>query len=277
MRRAELVMAAGIAAVFTPTAIALGRVYASVEHYSHGFLVPVAAAMLAYGIGGRTAAPIRADRRGGLLLAGALVLLAAGIAVDSPFWQGLALVVAIAGAVLALRGAAWLRALAFPIAFQLFAVPIPPDWLAPVVVRLLLFVSSGATALLHVLGVPVLREGNVMTLPGGASLFVAEACSGLTSLVTLLPIAALIAYVTPITPRAKWLLVALALPIAMGANLVRVVATTLGALRWGVERAAGEPVHGLLGLGVYAIACVALLLVARSMPRAHRSRAIARA
>jgi exosortase len=272
MRRAELMTTAAIAVVFAPTAVALARIYTSVEYYSHGFLVPVAAGAIAFGIAKRTHAPVRPDRRGGLVLAAGLALLAVGAALGSPFWQGLALVAAIAGAVLGLRGPAWLRALAFPIAFLLFAVPIPTEWLAPVVVRLLLFVSSGATQLLQAAGVPVLREGNVMILPGGGSLFVAEACSGLTSLVTLLPIAALIAYLSPIAPRAKWLLVLLAVPIAMGANLVRVIATTLGALRWGVERAAGEPTHELLGLGVYAIACAALLLVARMLPRSMKTR-----
>lgn len=265
MRRAELVLAAGLTAVFAPTALALGRVYASVDYYSHGFLVALAAAFLAYARAARSELAIDADWRGGALLAAALVLEAVGLGIGSPFAQGIALVAAIAGAVLALRGGAWLRALAFPIAFLLFAVPLPTEWLAPIVVQLLLFVSAGATALLHAVGVPVLREGNVMTLPGGASLFVAEACSGLTSLVTLLPIAALIAYVAPMPLRSKWLLVLLAVPIAMAANLARVVATTLGALRFGVERVTGETAHALLGLAVYALACGALLLLARAL------------
>jgi exosortase len=268
MQRAELMVAAAIALVFAPTVLALARVWNSVEYYSHGFLVALAAAMLVYGVARRTRAPIEPDRRGGALLAGALVLLAAGVALDSTAWQGVALVAALAGAVLALRGGAWLRALAFPIGFLLFAVPLPPEWLSPVVVRLLLFVSTGATALLQRIGVPVLREGNVMVLPGGESLFVAEACSGLTSLVTLLPIAALIAYLAPLSLAARLLLVALAVPIAMVTNLMRVVALTLGALRFGAERATGEPAHSLVGLAVYAVASVLLLAVARALSAA---------
>ena len=258
-------MAAGIAAVFAPTALSLGRVWASVDYYSHGFLVPVAAGLLAYGRAERTQLPIAGDWRGGALLVAALTAEAVGVAIGSPFVQGVALVAAIAGAVLALRGGAWLRALAFPIAFLLFAAPLPPAWLAPVVVRLLLFVSTAAAALLEWAGFPVLREGNVITLPGGASLFVAEACSGLTSLVTLLPIAALVAYLAPLRTPARWLVVALAVPIAMAANLARVVATTLLALRFGVERVTGATAHALLGLLVYAIACGGLLLAARGL------------
>lgn len=276
MRRAEWAAAAGIAGVFAPTAVGLSRVYASVEHYSHGFLLPIVAAALAYGVATRTRIAPRPDRRGALVLVAALALQAVAVAIGSLALQGVALVASIAGAVFLLRGAAWLRALAFPIAFLLFAVPIPDEWLAPIVVRLLLFVSTAATAALHALAVPVLREGNVMTLPNGASLFVAEACSGLTSLVTLLPIAALIAYVSPISRGAKTLLFVMAVPIAMGANLVRVIATTLGALRWGVERVTGEIAHAALGLMVYAIASVALLLVARVLARGRSARTIAR-
>jgi len=145
---------------------------------------------------------------------------------------------------------------------------VPNEWLSPVVVRLLLFVSTGATALLQQLGVPVLREGNVMILPGGESLFVAEACSGLTSLVTLVPIAALVAYVAPLPLAARLALVALSVPIAMATNLLRVVALTLGALRFGADRATGEPVHGLVGLAVYAVASLALIAVARALSAA---------
>jgi len=277
MRRAELAMAAAIAVVFTPTVIALARVWSSVEYYSHGFLVAVAAGMLVAGVGRKTRLPIHPDRRGAAVLALSLALLAIGLALDSPSWQGLGLVAALLGAVLALRGAAWLRVLAFPIGFLLFAVPVPSEWLAPVVVRLLLFVSSGATELLQRAGVPVLREGNVMVLPGGGALFVAEACSGLTSLVTLLPIAALIAYLARIPLAAKGFLVALAVPVAMLANLFRVIVLTLGALRFGVDRATGQPVHGLVGLAVYAIASLTLLAIARAMARSRGSRARAHA
>jgi len=268
MRRAEILLAVAIAVVFAPTALALARVWGEVEHYSHGPLVVLAAGMLAYGVARRSRLAIEPDRRGGVLLAGALALLGAGVAIGSTAWQGVALVAAIAGGVLALRGRAWLRALAFPIGFLLFAVPVPNEWLSPVVVRLLLFVSTGATALLQQLGVPVLREGNVMILPGGESLFVAEACSGLTSLVTLVPIAALVAYVAPLPLAARLALVALSVPIAMATNLLRVVALTLGALRFGADRATGEPVHGLVGLAVYAVASLALIAVARALSAA---------
>jgi exosortase len=273
MRRNEWILALGLAAVFAPAVFQLAGVWSSVEYYSHGFLVPVASGLVAHGIArSRTALPRTSDWRGAVALGAALLAQAAGVLSGSVALQGLALVGALTGAVWALRGTQWLRALAFPLGFLLFMVPIPPTWLAPVVVQLLLFVTSAATRVLHFFGMPVLREGNVIELPSGESLFVAEACSGLTSLVTLLPIAVLIAWLAPVAMRWKIALVVLSVPIAMFANLLRVIGTSMGAVRWGVGIVTAEPAHTLIGLGVYAIACVALLALVRSMPRARKAR-----
>lgn len=274
MRRSEWIVALGIAVVFAPAVIQLAGVWSSVEYYSHGFLVPVASGLVAHGIArSRTRLPRVPDWRGGVALGAALLAQAVGVLSGTLALQGVALVGALAGAVWALRGSAWLRALAFPLAFLLFMVPVPPAWLAPVIVQLLLFVTSAATRVLQAAGMPVLREGNVIQLPGGESLFVAEACSGLTSLVTLLPIAVLIAWLAPVATRWKLALVLLSVPIAMLANLLRVVGTSAGAMRFGVDVVTGEPAHTLVGLGVYAVACIALLAVARWMPRARSARA----
>ncbi len=268
MQPVEIGFALLLALVFAPTLRELAGVWSSVEYYSHGFLVPLVSVMIAAGLArGRASVPRERDGRGAVLLAVALAAALLGALVSSTSVQGLALVAAIAGAVWYLRGTAWLRLLAFPIAYLIFMVPIPPDWLSPVIVQLLLFVTAAAVWTLGVLGFAVTRAGNVLTLPGGETLFVAEACSGLTSLVTLTPIAVLIAYLAPISLRAKILLVALVAPIAMLANMIRVVGTSLGAERWGAEAVTEDPVHTLVGLSVYAVACMLLLAIARAFPR----------
>jgi exosortase len=278
MQPLEIAFALLLAVVFAPALRELAGIWSSVEYYSHGFLVPLVAGLVAVGIGrAKSTLPRRRDARGAVLLAAALAGALLGALASSASAQGLALIAAIAGAVWYLRGAAWLRALAFPIAYLVFMVPIPPAWLSPVIVQLLLFVTSGAVWALGVIGLPVLREGNVLTLAGGESLFVADACSGLTSLVTLTPIAVLVAYLAPIGRRWKLLLVALIVPIAMLANMVRVVGTALGAARWGARAVTDDPVHTLVGLAVYAVACMLLLVVARLLPRdaSKRRRALA--
>ena len=266
MGGAEVAVAVALGLAFAPALASLARVWSSTDYLSHGFLVPLVSAWIAWATRGRRRAlPRERDARGSVLVALALGLYGASLLASSPSGEGLALVAALAGAVWFLRGTRWLRALAFPIGFLAFAVPIPPDWLAPVIVRLLLFVSSASVAILHALGVAVTRDGNVIGLPSGESLFVAEACSGLTSILTLAPIATLVAYLSPLSAPRKLALVALVVPIAMAANLLRVVGTVLGARLWGVGFVTGDPVHVLLGLAVYASACLALLVAARAL------------
>ena len=91
----------------------------------------------------------------------------------------------------------------------------------PVVTRLQTFASACAVAVLHALDVPVMREGNVMLLPGGASLFVAEACSGITSLLSLMPVGVLLARFTQAADAGGApLLVLSVVPAALFGNMV---------------------------------------------------------
>jgi len=273
--RRELAFAFGLLAVFAPGLAVLARAWSAVDYQSHGFLVPIVAAVAA-----RHAAhagpPARPDVRGAALLVAALAVYGVGLLAGSATLVGLALCGAAAGAVWQLRGVAWLRRLGFALGYLLFGVPLPPALVAALVVPLLAWVTTGSVVVLGALGTPVWREGNVIVLPGGESLFVAEACSGLTSLVTLLPIAVLIAWLTPLTTARRIALVAGVVPVAMTANLLRVVATVLGANAFGVHAVTDEPLHSLLGLSVYVVSCLALLAIARALATPAPTRAAVR-
>lgn len=262
MTRREIGFALALLVVFAPGLAALAGAWSAAEYQSHGFLVPVVS-LLAARQRARRGPAARSDGRGALVLVGALLLYGFGIAAGSVTAQGLALCAAVTGAVWYLRGPAWLRRLAFPLGYLLFLVPLPLPWVAAAVVPLLEFVTAGSVEVLRGAGVAVLREGSVIQLPNGESLFVAEACSGLTSLVTLMPIAVLIAWLAPLPAGRRTALVALVVPIAMGANLLRVVATVLGSEAFGTAAMTAEPTHSLLGLSVYVVACLALLALAR--------------
>ncbi len=261
-----------LALAFTPAGLALARAWASLDYQSHGFLIPVLAGWLAYAEqAAHPRLPRVPDRRGaGALMASFLVYALASV-VQVVALQGLALVGALAAAVWWLRGLAWLRVLAFPLGYLLFMVPLPPSVVSPVIVRLLAFVSSVSVALLDTFGITVAREGNTLILPSGEAMFVAEACSGLTSLVTILPIAVLVAHLRPMPTRRKLLLVALAVPAAMGANLLRVLATVAGSQRWGAETMTSDPLHTLAGLLVYVVACLLLVAAAGALSTSRRA------
>jgi exosortase len=92
--------------------------------------------------------------------------------------------------------------------------------------------------LLPLFGVPVLREGNVIQLPA-MSLEVAEACSGIRSLMSLLTLSIFYGY---FLERPMWRRVALALasvPIAIAANAVRLLGTGLCVQYWDPDKAEG--------------------------------------
>jgi exosortase len=251
---------------FAPALASLAREWEATSYQSHGFLVPLVSAWIAWGTRARwQRIPARPDARGWPLLGVGLLAYAAGVLVGSPSLQGVALVATIAGAIASFGGWPRLRALAFPVAYLLFMVPIPPEWMAPLMVQLLVWVSSSATAILAALGDPITRQGNVLILAGGERLFVAEACSGLTSLIALAPVAVLLAYVSPISRRRRLWLVALVVPVAMGANLARVVLTVLATRLWSVETVTGPPWHDVTGLAVYSFACVVMVALARAL------------
>lgn len=268
MTRTEWALGVLLAAAFGPAVLALSRVWSSVDYYSHGFLVPIVAGWVAYTTRrGRAGLPKNRDARGAGLLAGALALYFLSLLAGSVSGQGVALVTAAAGAIWLLRGAAWLRALAFPLGFLVFMVPLPSAWLAPLIVKLQLFVSHAAVSLLHAFDLAVARAGNVILLPGGESLFVAEACSGVTSVVTLTPLAVLIAYLLRVSPSGGALLVAAVIPIAMAANLLRVVVTVLAARPFGVEAVTAGVAHSGAGVAVYVLGCLLLVALGKALAR----------
>ena len=246
--------------VFGPALLGMANLWSTFDYLSHGFLVPLVA-LWAF----LRERPIRdrvsveTDLRGALLLAAALLVYLAGLAAQVLSLQGVAFVAAIAGAIGWLRGFRWLRAAAFPVGYLLFMVPPPSAWITPLIVKLQLFVSTAAVALVQSLGVAVVRDGNILSLPSGEALFVAEACSGVTSVITLTPLAVVLAAYALKGWGPRIALVVAVIPLAMAGNLVRVVATVWLADAQSVELATTGALHDLLGLSTYAIACMGML------------------
>lgn len=274
MTHVELSIAAALVLAFTPAVLSMASVWSGVEYFAHGFLVPPVALFLAWTRRARLRALPAASppRRAGLLV-GALLLYAVGLLIQELVVQGLALVAAVAGAVLLLRGGAWLRVLAFPIGFLLFMIPLPEPWITPAIAGLQRLVSAQAVGLTHAFALPVTREGNVIFVPGGA-LFVAEACSGITSIVTLVPVATFLGHFTQTRLWPRLALVAAVIPLAMLANLLRVVFTVLASLSLGTQRATASVLHESAGALTYVFSCLGLVAVDWAIRRAARARGL---
>jgi exosortase len=249
-----------------PGILALAKVWGEVEYASHGFLVPLVALWTATAHREKLAQLAKRPMPGGLIMMGCLApLTAAAVLFGNASLIGLLAVVTVVLAVLALRGAEWVQTLSFPLGYLVFMIPLPISWVTPVIVDLQLWVSNLAVRLLQTSGFSIYREGNVLVLPGDLSLFVAEACSGITSLITLLPIGVFIAYFTDSVPWRRVALVLCVIPIALAGNLLRVVLTVLLASEVSLEIATEGPLHLWAGVGTYAIGCVCLIGVGKML------------
>jgi exosortase len=236
----------------------LGLEWYSNPDYSHGFLVPILSAYFVWECRQRLRAlSVKPSIWGvGLLGVGLLMLLVGSIGAEL-YLQRASLMVVIAGLVLVLLGRDYLHALSFPIAFLFFMVPLPTLVTNAVTFPLQLFASEAAAFCLFKIGIPVLREGNLIMLPY-TTLEVAEACSGIRSLQALLTLGTAYAYFTQPIMWKRWMLVILSVPIAIAANAFRVSATGVLAHYWGVELAEGF-YHEFSGWLIFVVAFVLLV------------------
>ncbi len=226
--------------------------------YAHGFLVPLIAAYFVWekreSLGRLIPAP---DVRGAFLLGLGLGMLLLGSVGAELFLQRSSLIVVLAGLVWLLLGPAFLRALAWPLAFLFFMVPLPAIVMNQIAFPLQLFAATTASFCLSTVGIPVLREGNVIVL-AQTTLEVAEACSGIRSLQALLALGAVYGYMTQTQASKRWALLVASIPIAIAANVFRVTGTGLLAHFVGLKAAEGF-YHTFAGWLVFVVAMVLLL------------------
>jgi exosortase len=251
------------AAVFFDVGRSLVADWATDDNYSHGFLVVPVALYLAWERRHAVvAAAARPSVAGLAVIVGSLLLLGAGTLGAELFLTRVALVGVLGGVVLFVFGWAHLRLLAFPIGFLLLMIPLPALLFNQVALPLQLLASQVGEAGLEAFGVPVLREGNVMIL-ANTTLEVAEACSGIRSLVSLLTLGIVYAYFMDSRLWVRWVLTLSTVPIAVLTNGLRVAGTGLAAHYYGAEAAEGF-LHGFSGWMVF-VAALALLFGLREV------------
>jgi exosortase len=234
--------------------------WANDGNYSHGFLIVPIAAYLVWERRRRLAeAPIQPSVFGLVLLVGSLATLTAGILGAELFLSRVSMIGVVAGAILFTTGWRVLRLLMFPLAFLLLMVPIPAIIFNQIAFPLQLLASRGAELTLSVFEIPVLREGNVIVL-ANTSLEVAEACSGIRSLISLVTLAIVYGYFTDDRIWARVVLTFAAVPVAVLANAVRVAGTGVAAHYYGPEAAEGF-FHTFSGWMLFVVAFVMLFAI----------------
>lgn len=170
--------------------------------------------------------------------------------------RSLSMVPLAAGIVVYLYGFCGLKELIFPIALLLFMIPIPSQIYSYLTIPLQLFVSKISVWAAALLGVPVFREGNVIHLPD-RTLQVVRACSGMRSMVSLLTLSAVFAYITLKSNLLRTIMFLSGVPIAIFVNMLRVLVVILAFHYLNLDFSRGTP-HTILGISVFAIAFVIL-------------------
>jgi exosortase len=218
---------------------ALVRQWWNDPDFSFGFFVPVLAA---YVIWQRRetlmSLPAKPSWWGLAVMIGAVGILLLGVFGAELFLSRSSFIFLLAGLVIFFLGWDHFRALIFPWCFLFLMVPLPTLIMNEVTLPLQFFASSLATSLLRLVGVPVLRDGNVIQLPT-MSLQVVEACSGIRSLVSLITLAVVYAYLFEKNKTIRVLLVVAAVPIAIAANGLRIMGTGLTGMYWSPDKAEG--------------------------------------
>jgi exosortase len=244
----------------------LAGVWTVNENYSHApLLIPV----IGYLIWSRREAlagePLRPANSGIVLILGSLLVFLLATAAVEFFLMRTSAVGVIAGSVVFVAGWRWLRMLLFPLSLFGLMIPIPPVLFYQATFPLQLLATKFGVLSLQMLEIPVLREGNVITLPH-TTLEVTEACSGIRSLVSLFSLAVLYGYFTDGRPGRTTVISLLSIPIALVSNGVRVAGTGIAAHFVGPSAATGF-FHSFSGWLMFMTSFGLLLLVAGALKR----------
>ncbi len=261
-------LVAGFGWLYADVIQLLVRDWATDDNYSHGFLIVPIAAYLAWERRGKLAAePMRPNWFGMVVVLGSIGVLAVGVLGAEMFLTRLSMLGVLGGGILFLGGWRHLRTLTFPLAFLLLMIPIPSLLFNQIAFPLQLLASRVGEASLSAAGIPVLREGNVIIL-ANTSLEVAEACSGIRSLISLLALGIVFGYFTDRRTGVRVTVALLTIPIAVVTNGMRVAGTGFAAHFYGSEAAEGF-FHTFSGWLVFAAALGILGAMQHLLQRLH--------
>jgi exosortase len=250
--------------IYAPVLWRLCQQWWTDPNFSHGFFVPAFSLFVVWQKRKELQAILPTPSSWGLpLILFSLLTLILGIFGAELFLSRISLILLIAGMVIFLRGWETLRSILFPLAFLVLMVPIPSIILNQITFPLQILASKLAAWILPIVGVPVLREGNVINLPA-MPLEVADACSGIRSLLSLTCLAIMYGYLLEKRVSIRVVLALASIPIAVAANGLRIVGTGLLVQYWDPDKAEGF-FHAFSGWLIFVISLLMLFALHRIM------------
>ena len=233
-------------------------------NFEHGIFVPLFALFVLWQDRRKLEPIVPAPSWTGLpLVVLSLLMLVLGVLGAELFFSRVSLLILLAGLIVLFQGWMLFRAVLFPWAILILMIPIPSLILQQITFPLQLQAARLATGLLELVGVPVLRQGNVIVL-ASMPLDVAEACSGIRSLLTLVTLAIIYGYLTETRTWVRVVLALAAVPIAVAANSFRIFGTGLLVQYWDPDKAVGF-FHAFSGWLIFVVALIMLFAVHRAI------------
>jgi len=259
-----LLLGALIVVVYFRVAIKLVTDWIEIEEDSAGLLIPFFVAYLLWVQRKElSAVPIRRTWAGIWLVALGVVFFFLGVFGADLFLARTSFLLLAAGIVWTLLGPAMLRQIKFILFICLLGIPLPVLVLSQLTFPLQTLASQVSSALLSLVGVPVLLEGHIIQLPA-MQLEVAEACSGIRSLMSLFTIAVIYGYFLEKSTTRRVILALASIPIAVVANSARIFGTGLCVQYWDPVKAMGF-FHEFSGWLIFLVSLSCLYLVHMTM------------
>jgi len=261
--RTPIILAATIGlmiVIYSNTLIWLFTAWWSDPYYSHGVLVPLISGYLIWTKRALLSElPKEPSGLGIPVIVAGLLIHGVGLFRTIWFASAISIVIVLAGIILFIYGTDVMKSLLFPVSFLIFMAPIP---FAPVIGAALQAPSAGlAATLVSALGIPATVTGAEIRLTECA-FDVGAPCSGLRSIISLLTLAALYAYLLEGSIVMKATVFLSALPIAIAANVLRITTILLVANAYGSD-VAMRFFHDFSSLLLFSISLIGLLIVGR--------------
>jgi len=249
--------------LFAPTMLWLwGRWTMSVWHNGHGIIIALVVGYLVWvELRKQRDLPISSNPWGFAILIPALVLHMLDTSMHSQLLSAFALFLSLPGLSLVFLGTERTKAIVFPLITLFLTLPIPLFLTESIHLALRHIATDSVAWLLPFFGVPVFATGTLLEIPNG-SLQVADACSGFSTLYATITVAILTAYLCPVVHR-KILVLVIAIPLAIGVNIVRVLLLTL-LVHWVGLDVLKTSAHEISGLLTFAVALPVIFWLGRA-------------
>lgn len=251
--------------LYLRTFIWLGRAWLTDPYYSHGFLVLLISCVITWRAvrSYRWAQKVELFKPGIYLFGFGLLLYTIGFLTLFPFLSAVSILFTVSGLILYFYGKPLMRTLLFPVLFFLFAIPLPLLFLEQISYRLQSFSAGSSASIIGLLGIPVDRTGSEIELQN-AAFTIGLPCSGMNTLISLLALAAILIYLLRCPLVKKAVLFCAAVPVAIGANILRIVSILLVANAYGAETAI-RYFHDVSSLLLFLVALTGLILLGRAL------------